>query len=459
MADTPASFRKRLKEELALWQQEGLVSPNAASKLIARYGLDAIGGETANYLITAIYIIGALLIGGGVISLVASHWEQMGPAFKLVLIIGAMLAAYTGGYHYWKVSCRRPRLGHALVVLGTLIFGANIGLVAQIFHIQSNFYNGFAAWAVGAAAVGYAAVSTPVMTIAIVTSFIYFAGWSMDNPDRFAWYTLAAGALLLPYAYLWNSAWTAFLTALVIGIALLVTGGTGGEFMGFALASVTAASLLYAWGLLHKSLTRMPGLEGALKFLGALTLCLAAYLCSFGDMARDLRFHSWHADRYGWAWTRSLGIAAAVSIGLWVAAIGRQVRGATAGGPATTGHLLKTVFSQVDLTFAAGLVLFLATVLVQLDGLAMTLANVTCLILAAGFIRAAFVTLDRRPFWSGLLLLALVIVSRFFEWDTDLMLKALVLIVTGIGVLVGGVAFEKHLKAGRPTPPVQGGIQ
>ncbi|MFH0939603.1 MAG: hypothetical protein V1899_10040 [Planctomycetota bacterium] len=52
MADAPISFRKRLKDELVRWEMEGIVTPDAAARLKARYELDTIGGETASHLIT-----------------------------------------------------------------------------------------------------------------------------------------------------------------------------------------------------------------------------------------------------------------------------------------------------------------------------------------------------------------------------------------------------------------------
>jgi hypothetical protein len=57
---------------------------------------------------------------------------------------------------------------------------------------------------------------------------------------------------------------------------------------------------------------------------------------------------------------------------------------------------------------------------------------------------------DRRAFWLGLGLLSLVLISRFFEWGTHLMIKSAVFVLCGVAVLVGGLRFEKHLQGGRP---------
>ena len=56
------------------------------------------------------------------------------------MIVAFMLIGHTLGYYLWQISAKSPRLGHALVVLGTLVFGANIGttMPAQLiaFRVQ-----------------------------------------------------------------------------------------------------------------------------------------------------------------------------------------------------------------------------------------------------------------------------------------------------------------------------------
>ena len=66
---------------------------------------------------------------------------------------------------------------------------------------------------------------------------------------------------------------------------------------------------------------------------------------------------------------------------------------------------------------------------------------------AGALLWEAVVGAQRQQFWLGLGLFVLVVVSRFVEWDTHLMVKSVVFILGGIGVTIGGVRFEKSLKA------------
>ena len=74
------------------------------------------------------------------------------------------------------------------------------------------------------------------------------------------------------------------------------------------------------------------------------------------------------------------------------------------------------------------------------------MANLALLAVAGALLWEAVSAGQRREFWLGLGLFVLVIVSRFLEWDTHLMLKSAVFILFGVGVTIGGVRFERHLK-------------
>ncbi|HOQ06108.1 MAG TPA: DUF2157 domain-containing protein [Anaerohalosphaeraceae bacterium] len=169
-------FRKRLKSELSVLEAEGLLSAEQAAAICQRYQLTSLASEGTRALLTTIYFIGATLVGIGIISFVAAHWTYLSRELKLTLILGAMLAAHISGFLFWKVSGRRPNLGHTLVLLGTLMFGANIGLVAQIFHVQSNFYNGFAVWTLGAVAAAWAVRSVPNAVLGLITAAVFGFG-------------------------------------------------------------------------------------------------------------------------------------------------------------------------------------------------------------------------------------------------------------------------------------------
>ena len=118
----PTRFRELLKQELAGWQRDALITSEQATALGKRYQLDELTRDSSRTLLLVIYIVGAALIGCGVISFVAWNWDAIPDAIKVIAALGLMLGCHAAGYRFWKVTGERQRLGHALVLLGTLLF-------------------------------------------------------------------------------------------------------------------------------------------------------------------------------------------------------------------------------------------------------------------------------------------------------------------------------------------------
>ena len=97
MPHVSRGFRVALKRELAAWTEEGLVSSDTAGRLAGRYGLGDLATESRNQTAAAIFTIGSLLVGGGVIAFVSAHWERLAPWPKFVLLLAFLLALHGAG--------------------------------------------------------------------------------------------------------------------------------------------------------------------------------------------------------------------------------------------------------------------------------------------------------------------------------------------------------------------------
>jgi uncharacterized membrane protein len=106
----------------------------------------------------------------------------------------------------------------------------------------------------------------------------------------------------------------------------------------------------------------------------------------------------------------------------------------------------------VDLTTGAIALLILITALIPLyhlnfiriPELATFLFNVLSFLLAVGLIREGLALGNRKSFWGGMVLITLQIISRVFEYNTELLLKSFVFVLCGIGVIAAGLWFERH---------------
>jgi uncharacterized membrane protein len=435
-----SQFRELLKQELQFWQADGLISAEQSAGLSQRYRLDEMAKESTNRLLFAIYIIGAVLIGAGVVSFVAAHWEEITPSVKVGLIVACMLTGHIAGFYLWKVSARSPRLGHALIVLGTLVFGANIGLMAQIFHIRSHFYNGLFAWAIGAIIMAYALESVPNAVIAILVSFIGFCGWAIDNPQSFCYYPFIAAAVFLPFAYLCRSVLAFSLSLLAVGAAVVVCAGFGSkEIASFGLAAPGAAMLFFAYGLLLHRTANFKAFASPAMVVATAFIAFGAYLSSFHSYG--MRFPNLFEHRMWLAPTICLYAPALVMWGIMFKAILTEQRISWIA----LGVLVSCVLVAAPIALTPVL-------MSSPDSFwSIVLSNVACLVLSAALITNSFPAENRGLFWAGVLFVALIIASRFLEYETGLLIKAVVFITCGICLILAGVGFENYLKRRRPA--------
>lgn len=84
--------------ELAKWEAEGLVGPSVAGAIRGRYSPRSSLGERRNWGIVVSCSIGALLVGLGIIALLAANWEfltrTMRAAIAVFPVLSCALAAY-----------------------------------------------------------------------------------------------------------------------------------------------------------------------------------------------------------------------------------------------------------------------------------------------------------------------------------------------------------------------------
>ncbi len=434
-----ARFRRQLKEQLPILESEGLLTPQQSQTLFSRYQLDALSSEAMNTLLMVIYTIGAVLIGIGAISFIAAHWEDIPRDTKVIMIFSVMLVIHLVGFFLWQIHGSFPKLGHTLVLLGTLIFGANIGLMAQIFHIQSNPFNGFFAWSIGAIIIAYATKSIPNAVLAIFVA-ILAVFFSMESyPERIPfWFPLAAIVMFVPFIYYTQSRWALCPTLLLLTIAIPFTLaqrfiGEYGSAAGLALSGL----LFFSWGIVSHQKESTRFISSAAWTFGGFTASLAAYLYSFHDFNEEVVSC---IHKYSFAKFQGVTIVAAIILLLSLALTVRSFCG-------------KMKFVQVFLLIliAANLAaIILLPPFVSFFEITITANLILALMIILLFI-ASFTYEDRRIFWASVLMAALLILSRTLEYETELLIKAIIFTACGVGIIIAGVMFERFLKARRLT--------
>ncbi|MDD5644978.1 MAG: DUF2157 domain-containing protein [bacterium] len=146
-----------LKKHIEWWASLKLISGEVAGKIADLYTFEkepAGKKDSAMSMpVKVLTVFGSILVGLGVILFVSFNWQSMSPFSRIGLVsllvcFCHLLAAlfYVGKYEKSAIS---------FSLLGNIIFGADIYLVAQVFNIIGRFPNGIFLWAIGSALTVY----------------------------------------------------------------------------------------------------------------------------------------------------------------------------------------------------------------------------------------------------------------------------------------------------------------
>lgn len=174
-------LHKWLRGEIDAWSRDGLVSPAQAEALRRRYPAAASGPAWGMIVFSS---LGAVIAGLGVILLFAYNWHAIPKFGKLALVLGALAAVHGAGLRLFLADRRFRNLGEGLCLLGTMLFGAGIWLVAQIYHIDEHYPNAFLIWGLGALVMGLAMPSIPqaILATVLLTTWCGVERFDFDTP-------------------------------------------------------------------------------------------------------------------------------------------------------------------------------------------------------------------------------------------------------------------------------------
>lgn len=302
-------YLDRLGEDLDRWVAAGYVAAGQREAILAdaaAHGPQQAKARTAAMLA----LLGVLLVGAGAVSFVAANWEQMPRALRLVVLFAAMIGAFAGGW--WMLArAGRPQAGQGLVLLGVILFGVDIHLVAQTYQIQAHYPNGVLMWAGGALLAAVLVPSAPSLALA----FALIGLWSWQE------IFFDTVRLHLPFLPVWAAAMAAaaaFRWDRCLALGVLVFAGWYG-LSGLALVDrlddidpSDAAALLAVLPLaLWVGGERVPRVGGLLHALGLVGSILAAAVVTSPDTGGGAPVHALTAGALGgaaavaaWAWAR-----------------------------------------------------------------------------------------------------------------------------------------------------------
>ncbi|MBD0270270.1 MAG: DUF2157 domain-containing protein, partial [Cyanobacteria bacterium Co-bin8] len=174
-----------------------------------------------------------ILLGLGMITYVAANWQGWPREFRTLLLLALFFSVNAAGFYLWRRSPSQggQRLGHALLLMGALILGANLGLMSQMFHQSGNLYELYLVWSLGVLAMAYGLRLASLGILALLLMALGYCvgiGTWYSGPAS-SWQVfieqmpLVAAGLFVPLAY-WCRARALFgLAAIAVGFSLQVS--------------------------------------------------------------------------------------------------------------------------------------------------------------------------------------------------------------------------------------------
>jgi len=276
-----------IETKLAAWSTAGVIDGATAQRI--RAWEEEQTGRTARpeaqrWQVRLALIFGAVLLSAGILLFVAAHWDNIGPGFRLLLVMGALVGLHAGG-----IAARERFDGMATVLhaVGTVALGGAIALSGQIFNIESHWPNAILMWALGASAGWWLLRDAPQKTLTLLLA----PAWAIcELGDRMQPYdggtvyllrlVLLLGAVYLlrylaePVRVVGNWLFAAGAIALPVSVGILSDGWRSGSFYMFGMRNWGFVPMRYrtlwlllvvgvmAWGW-FRSREALPVIAGA----------------------------------------------------------------------------------------------------------------------------------------------------------------------------------------------------
>jgi len=430
-----------LLSELPKLEAEGVIDASAADRLRTHYAEETSG--SGRRLVVAIFaVFGALLIGGGVILLLAHNWEAFGRGTRAAIALAPLLAsqAMVGWVLVRKGESTAWREGSATLL--ALTVATAVALVDQTYHTGGDLESFLWRWSLLLAPLPWLLNSTAVAML-FLAALTWWAGAAKVEGSQILMMWPLAAAVVPHLVHVMRSERRGLRAANLqwaIAIFLCVAAGLGldNRVPGlWIVIYVGLFALMITLGAVNRrgeeGLWRRP-----LEMVGITGSIVMWLILSFDEPWRHIGWkHIYSTEKF---LEVSSWLDEVLAVGLPLAAIVAMALLLDRGR-----HRLHLLWGLSVPLVAVVWPLTAATDSRWIGAVAFTL-----LLFVVGV--ATIVEGVRRQNLGtvnlGMLVVALLVVVRFFDSGFGFILKGLAFILVGIGFLVANVLLSRSLRAG-----------
>lgn len=447
-------FRRQLQQEIKQWRTDKLIDDSLYEQLSQRYQFSDLEISARNRFILILLGLGSVLLGLGFITFVAANWQFWSRESKVILLLSGFIGINTAGFYLWRRPTERwqRRLGQGLLLLGAIVLGANMALMSQMFHQSGGVYQLYLVWGLGVLAMAYSLQLTSLGILAFLLISLGYVQSFWQQPEfvaigEFSWLRflvqhmpVLAFLMFIPLAYWCRSRWIfrlgmiAVVYSLEANLLSLNLWGSNAWLAASACALPPALLWAYNDSLWRQRFSGTESFNSTARTLSVTFLSLLFYVLSFYELWNKSSVSSTDEAaliNLNGSIVLDILILGSLTVWQWIRLL-RRMDG--------------TSITLAIMTAISALITYWHLSLGRLPITAVLVFNVLLFILAVGLIREGIRDSKRRFFWGGMVLLTMQIFSRMLEYETELIFKAIVLLLCGFGVIAAGLWFERAVR-------------
>jgi hypothetical protein len=430
-----------LYEELPALVDQQVLSPDEADRLRHHYGPVEKRGSV-NLALLAFGVLGALLVGGGIILLLAEHWDQLSRLQRTaVAVVPLLFSLVLAG---WTLRSRSGSLAwrEGSSTLLALMLGSATAILVETYRVPISERTSLLLWVVLVGLLSLVMRSNVVAVIFLIGATVW-ATTGEQGGGHPLWFWPLAAAVVVPHLHrvMRENRYGVRASNLLWAIAVCVSVATG-----FSLQKAMPGLWIVVYAGLF-ALLLVAGLRwfpdgGALwqrplQFVGAGGVLVLALMLTF----------PWPWDQIGWQHYRggggfierggfpdllfAIGVPAAAVV-LLVATVDRRHR------------FLPWLWCSAPVIAAVGYPLVAST---NNEIIGTVLFNLYLFVLGLGTLVVGLRDQEIAIVNAGMVILAVLIVVRFFDSEIAEIVKGLAFIAVGAGFLVANLILVRKMSA------------
>ena len=423
----------KLRKEIAELLHAGIIDEATANRINDYYNTKS--GSPQSRLVIVFGILGALLVGLGIILILAHNWDDLTRTTKTIiafmpLVIGQALCLYALLKHNESVAWREASSAFLVIAIG-----ACISLISQIYHISGSMASFMLTWSILALPVIYVMRSSmaSLLYIAGITWYVSEAGyWGGQISEPYLYWFLLL--LVLPHYYMlfrkqYGSNFFTFHNWF-IPLSIITALGTLARDFGviMVVAYVSLFGLLYLIGNIPSMRDQKIRNNGYLVLgsLGTVVILLGLSFNFFWTELRETEFDSKMVFS-----SPDFVISALLTL-------------------AALGLLISQKIKQRPFEIKPVESVFILFIIIFLIGLKSPVAplfiNLLVLMIGVMTVREGARLYNLGVLNYGLLIIAALVICRFFDTNLGFVLKGILFVAVGIGFFLANYWMMKKKK-------------